>query len=80
MRIYSNKDFSWKDKKLYLGRKFIGEVFQTEDDLSLRLGYMYSIKWKDGMISADHYNLSRAKDNLVQYTISSLNRIPKVTH
>lgn len=62
------EDFNWKDKKLYLGKtdtKF--SVFNGEEDI-------YWVKWPDGQISADFYNLTRAKDNCVKMALSTYNK------
>lgn len=71
MRIYSNAEFHWKNNKLYLGKKGTGfSVFNAEEDL-------YWMKWPDGIISADYYNLSRAKDNCRQIALTQYNNNTK---
>lgn len=66
MRVYSRRDFSWKDNKLYLDKTYIGKVFEGEDSV-------WWIQWADKQISADYYNLTRAKENLVKITMKELN-------
>ncbi len=61
------KDFTWKNKyNLYLGDTYIGKVFNAEEDC-------WWVEWADGTISADYYNLSRAKDNLIKHTMRERN-------
>jgi hypothetical protein len=63
------KDFHWKNgRKLYLGKKYHGKV-NTIDEV------MFWIEWPGGKIkSAWDYNLTRAKDNFIKYTMLQLNR------
>ena len=62
------EDFKWKGNDLYLNKKKTGfSIFNGEEDL-------YWLKWPDGQISADFYNLSRAKDHCIKTACSTYNK------
>jgi|HubBroStandDraft_2_1064218.scaffolds.fasta_scaffold309650_3 hypothetical protein len=55
---------SWKDNKLYYEGKFTG--------ISL-IPTLFKIKYEDGVISEDVYNLTRAHDNAKRHYINKEN-------
>lgn len=58
------RDFKWEDKKLFVGKDKTGfEIIQLE---------LYKIKFPDGELSKDFYNLTRAKDNAVRKAMDLL--------
>lgn len=59
----SGRDLSWKDNELYYRNKKTGfSVFKWPNE-----GYVhYKIKFENGDISEDFYNLTRAKDNAIK--------------
>lgn len=70
MRMYS--DFTWKGTKLYLGSEDTG--FSVEYDGDYGFDHFYRIRWPDGVLSQDVYNLTRTKDNAVNTAMSIENR------
>lgn len=58
MKHYAPSDFQWKDLDLYLGIKETGfSVEKTKTEL------MFRVKWPDGVLSEDYYNLPRAREH-----------------
>lgn len=65
----SNARFTWKDRKLYLDGK------NTKYSIFLHSGLthpefeetkLYKVRWPDGVLSEDFYNLTRAKQHVIQ--------------
>lgn len=68
MNYYGSRRLSWSKNKLYLGKQVLFEVVPD----STHKG-MFRIKWPDGVLSEDLYNLSHAKDNSVKLALKQLN-------
>lgn len=59
MKHYGQSDFDWKKNKLYLtGKKTGYSVIEEKGHPG-----MFRIRWPDGILSEDFYNLTRAKDH-----------------
>jgi hypothetical protein len=73
MVVYAQDDFLWKGNKLFLKDELLGEVIE---DKFIKM--VFWVKWPNGDLSQDYYSLTRARDNLVKYSIRTLN-IPSST-
>lgn len=70
MRVYSYKEFSWKENDLFYQEELLYAVVSDEKYPS-----MFRIKWPDGILSADFYNLTRARDNAISLAMVQFNGI-----
>lgn len=59
MKHYGQSDYEWKNNKLYLNDKKTGYSIVPDGGL----GKMFKVRWPDGVLSEDYYNLTRAKDH-----------------
>jgi hypothetical protein len=73
MRIYARKELEWKKNRLMLGKEEICSVVPYKSKWSGLNTGMYKIKWPNGDLSKDYYNLSWAKENALRYSHSRLN-------
>lgn len=69
MTIYGQHNFSWKKNELYQGKEKTG----ISVILYCPIDNLYRIRFSDGRLSSDYYNLTRAKDNAKKYEMRRLN-------
>lgn len=62
-------DLIWKDKELYQGNKKTGYSVVPDGGL----GKFYKVKWPDGNLSEDYYNLTWGKENTIKAYLASVN-------
>ena len=63
--MLETKECTWKDNKQYYKGKYTGiSVIPT----------LFKIKYEDGVISEDVYNITRAHDNANRYLVSERNK------
>lgn len=77
MRVYSHNQFKWIDGALYLNGVDLG--FQLIPFWVNEIKF-YKIIWPDGVVSADFYNLTRAKDSLISHCMTELNTTGVIPH
>lgn len=65
MKKYGSTNLHWEGLEVYKGQKPLG--FKV-----IAVGMDYRIQWPDGVISQDHYNLTRAKDHCIKLAAESL--------
>lgn len=65
--MISRNNFKYIKNSLFLGTEYIGSVFQGDEDC-------WWIRFSNGDISADFYNITRAKENLITLTIAERNK------
>lgn len=65
------KDFNWKKNKLFLRTEDtkISVVPDKEQE------GMFRVKWPDGVLSEDFYNLARVKDTAINYGMEARNKV-----
>lgn len=68
MRIYSKNETKWKENVLFYSGKPVMEVVQDETYQT-----MWRIKYPDGVLSADMYNKTRAKDHCETEFLKTIN-------
>lgn len=61
MPVYSRKDIKWESNNLILGKKPSGFGIEQVD--------MYYVRWPDGALSEDFYNLVRAKEHAISLAL-----------
>jgi len=64
--MISRNNFSWKNNQCFIGNELIGEVLQD-----YKFPKLFWCHWVNGDKSQDFYNLSRAKQHLIN---SEMNR------
>lgn len=65
--MISGSNFKYIKNSLYLGTEYIGTVFQINETC-------WKIRFYNGDISTDFYNITRAKENLITLTIAERNK------
>lgn len=61
----NRNSLSWKNNQLVHKDELKMEVVPSEEGL-------FRVKWPDGVLSQDHYNLTRAKDHCMQITVKNI--------
>ena len=79
MRVYGSNEFSWKDNRLYLGKKYTGFSVMSDEPEHLGGIEMFFVVYPDGVLSKDYYNLSRAKQHCVDEAMSAINTTKEST-
>lgn len=73
--MISRNNFRYIKNSLYLGTEYIGSVYRMDETC-------WKIRFYNGDISEDFYNITRAKENLIVLTLWERNkdlRYPKNT-
>ena len=68
--IYGRSNLSWEDNKVIFKRKEFG-ISLVEDK---EYPSMFWIKYSNGELSKDFYNLSRAKQHAINISLDELNK------
>lgn len=68
--MYNRKHLSWVRNSLWYQDTYVLAVVEDYNQKG-----MYRIVWADDVKSDDYYNLTRAKENAVNYTLTSMNRV-----
>ncbi len=75
MNKYGSAHFNWKDNQLYQDNKKTGISVVLFEEACFHPGTeLYKIKFKEGDLSMDYYNISRAKDNAMKYAMREYNK------
>lgn len=69
MKTPEYKNFKWNKQSLFYQGKEVASVVPDEKYI---LDDMWRVKWPDGVLSQDCYNLTRAKDNAIKYEVRRL--------
>lgn len=73
MRIYARSELRWRKNKLCLGSRTKALMEVQRYSAFEEYPECYQVKWPDGVLSEDFYNLSRAKDHAVRIALGKLN-------
>jgi hypothetical protein len=63
---FGSKELTWWDHELYFKDKYLGKVITAAHGL-------WRIEWPDGIRSVDYYNLTRAKEHMINVGLKELN-------
>jgi len=62
MRHFARKDFKWKDSDLQFNGETLFSVVKDERG-------MFRVRWPDGVLSQDAYNITWAKEHCVELAL-----------
>lgn len=65
---YASCHFTWEKDRLYLVDKFLIEVVPFKEYPG-----MFKLRWADGTLSKDFYNLTWARDNCIKVMLNEFN-------
>lgn len=74
--VYGRENLTWKGQRLYFKSKILVET-KAAPIMGIRpTTYeptMFYVEWPDGVMSADIYNLTRAKEHAMVIALAKLN-------
>ena len=69
--MLNTSNFNWKRNKLYLGEENTG--FSVQQKFYASDTNFYWVRWPDGVLSEDFYNLTRAREHCISEATKSIN-------